>query len=186
MQLTNSCYSGSGRLTLPGAARNNELDMKEFILLGNKLAATTEAIWPHVITGEVHYGYTSPKEFLLPNGEKTKKLQGQTRWYTNLPVKKECTLKLTKSYYADPTKYPKYEGFDAIEVSRVKDIPYDYEGVMGVPIGFLDHLHPDFRILGTTNGARGQLTDIFLAHQQDLQFNGNGRDSYTRIFIKRK
>ncbi len=160
--------------------------MKEFILLGNKLAATTEDIWPHVITGEVHYGYTSPKEFLLPNGEKTKKLQGQTRWYTNLPVKKECTLKLTKSYYAAPTKYPKYEGFDAIEVSRVKDIPYDYEGVMGVPVGFLDHLHPDFRILGASNGARGQLTDIFLAHQQDLHFNGNGRDSYTRIFIKRK
>ena len=155
--------------------------MKEFILLGNKLAATTEAIWPHVKRGIVKYGYTFPKKFQTPSGEETKKLAGLTRWYTNLPVKKECDLKLTKSYYADPTKYPKYDGFDAIEVSRVQDLPYDYEGVMGVPVTYLDHIHPDFEILGCTGGEYSKLTNDVLAKQQSVR----GKTKTTRIFIKR-
>lgn len=159
--------------------------MKEFILLGNKVAATGKELWPHVMTGEVHYGYTSPRKFQTPSGVETDKIQGQTRWYTNLPVEKACALKLTKSYYADPAKYPKYEGFDAIEVSRVKDIPYDYYGVMGVPVGYLDHLHPDFVILGCSTGERGKLDENILARQQDLAVPGRD-NTYTRIFIKRK
>ena len=160
--------------------------MKDFILLGNKTAAVTKELWPYVRRGVVSYGYTSPKKFRTPNGEETKKLSGLTRWYTTFPVEKECNLKLTKSYYADPSRYPKYEGFDAIEVSRVKDVPYDYEDVIGVPVGYLDHMHPDFQILGISTGHGGELKGGLLAHQQDLRLNGKGKDSFTRIFIKRK
>lgn len=155
--------------------------MKDFILLGNKTAAVNKELWPYVKRGIVKYGYTSPKKFQTPSGEETKKLAGLTRWYTNLPVEKECDLKLTKSYYSDPTKYPKYDGFDAIEVSRVQDTPYDYEGVMGVPVTYLDHLHPDFEILGCTGGEYSKLTNDVLAKQQSV----NGKTKSTRIFIKR-
>ena len=58
-----------------------------------------------------------------------------------------CPLK--KSY--SPSKNPKYANCDAIEVSKTKDIPYDFDGPMGVPITFIDKYNPDqFEILGST------------------------------------
>ena len=156
--------------------------MKEFILLGNKTAAVTKELWPYVRRGVVSYGYTSPKKFRTPNGEETKKLSGLTRWYTTFPVEKECNLKLTKSYYADPTKYPKYDDYDAIEVGRVEEIPYDYDGVMGVPLTYLDQIHPDFEILGCTGGEYSKLTNDVLARQQSV----GGITKSTRIFIQRR
>lgn len=160
--------------------------MKEFILLGNKLSAVLKDVWPYTMSGEVHYGYTQPDQFRLPNGQLTTNLGGLSRWYTNLPVEKDCNLKLTKSYYSDPTLYPKYEGFDAIEVGFVKDIPYDFDGVIGVPITYLDNQHPDFEIIGASTGEGGELTECILAHQQDLRIAGREKDSPTRLFIKRK
>lgn len=155
--------------------------MKKFILLGNKTAAVGKELWPEVKKETVKYGYTSPKTFQTPSGVATKHLAGLTRWYTNLPVEKKCDLQLTKSYYADSCRYPKYEGFDAIEVGNVKDIPYDYFGIMGVPITYLDHVHPDFKILGCTGGTYSKLTMDVLAKQQSV----NGKTKSTRIFIKR-
>ena len=46
-------------------------------------------------------------------------------------------IEFTASYYADPTKYPKYDNLDIINVDKVKDIPGDYDGLMGVPITVL-------------------------------------------------
>ena len=60
-------------------------------------------------------------------------------WFTNLEHnKRNEELLLYKKYYDNPTLYPKYDNYDAIEVSKVKDIPCDYYGVMGVPITFMD------------------------------------------------
>ena len=69
-------------------------------------------------------------------------------WYTNLDIKKRHEeMVLVKKY--NPLDYPKYDNYDAIEVSKVKDIPKDYDGVMGVPITFLDKFNPEqFEILG--------------------------------------
>ena len=160
--------------------------MKDFILLGNKQSATLKSMWPYVMEGAVRYGYTSPKSFLAPDGSEEKNLAGLSRWYTTLPVQKECRLTLTKSYYADPSQYPHYEGFDAIEVGFVKDIPYDYFGVIGVPVTYLDNQHPDFEIVGASTGTGGPLINGILAHQQDLRIKGRTKDSPTRIFIKRR
>ena len=156
--------------------------MKSFLLLGNKQAAGGKEIWPYVKRGIVNYGYTSPKKFTTPDGSETKKLAGLTRWYTNLPVEKDTAFPLTKSYYADPSLYPKYDGYDAIEVGRVKDIPYDYWGQIGVPITYLDHQHPDFEILGITGGQYSTITEDVLSHQLRV----NGKTKTTRIIIKRK
>lgn len=62
--------------------------------------------------------------------------------YTNLEhQKRHEELILYKNY--NPIDYPKYDNYDAIEVSKIADIPYDYDGVMGVPITFLDKFNPD-------------------------------------------
>ena len=79
-------------------------------------------------------------------------------WYTNLDIKKRHEdLLLYRRYADDPSKYPKYDNYDAIEVSRVKDIPEDYWGVMGVPITFMDKYNPDqFDIVAFRKGDDGR------------------------------
>ncbi|MCQ2341909.1 MAG: adenine-specific methyltransferase EcoRI family protein [Paludibacteraceae bacterium] len=71
-------------------------------------------------------------------------------WYTNLDIQKRHEeLDLYKSY--TPEEYKKYDNYDAINVDKVTDIPCDYEGVMGVPLTFLDKYNPDqFEIIGRT------------------------------------
>ena len=73
-------------------------------------------------------------------------------WLTNLDLKKRHEdLILYKQY--TPEEYPKYDNYDAIEVSKTKEIPMDYNGVMGVPITFLNKYNPSqFVILGMTSG----------------------------------
>ena len=72
-------------------------------------------------------------------------------WFTNLDIQKRHEeLILYKTY--NSTDYPKYDNYNAINVNTTKDIPCDYEGVMGVPITFLDKFNPDqFEILWTTD-----------------------------------
>lgn len=72
-------------------------------------------------------------------------------WFTNLDIaKRHETITPYEKY--DPEEYPKYDNYDAIEVSKVAEIPKDYDGVMGVPITFLDKYNPDqFEILGITD-----------------------------------
>lgn len=75
-------------------------------------------------------------------------------WFTNLDIKKRHEpLLLIKKY--DPEIYPHYDNYDAIEVSSVSDIPYDYPGEMGVPITFMDKYNPDqFEIIGSFNNSK--------------------------------
>src|SRR3546814_15242014 len=74
------------------------------------------------------------------------------RWFTNLDNnRRHGPIELTRHH--DPNEYPRYENYDAIEVSRTQNIPLDYEGLMGVPITFLDKYSPDqFEIVMLANG----------------------------------
>ena len=69
-------------------------------------------------------------------------------WYTNLDIQKRHEdIVLFKSY--NPIDYPTYENFNAIDVAKVSDIPFDYDGIMGVPITFMGNYNPEqFEILG--------------------------------------
>jgi hypothetical protein len=73
---------------------------------------------------------------------------GSIVWFTNLDTtKRHQDLILFKKY--NPSEYPKYDNFDAINVDRYAEIPCDYDGAMGVPITFLDKYNPkQFEILG--------------------------------------
>lgn len=97
------------------------------------------------------------------------------RWYTNLDIKQRHEeLILVKKYAGHEDEYPKYDNYDAIEVSKVANIPLDYDGVMGVPITFLDKYSPEqFEILGCTSavdlsgGMARTPSDMFLQKVRD-------------------
>ncbi len=78
-----------------------------------------------------------------------------------------------------PKKYPKYDNYDAINVDKVKDIPEDYFGAMGVPITFLNKYNPEqFELVKFRKGD----------DDKDLVYtlNGKTKQPYARIVIKRK
>ena len=121
---------------------------KQCLIIGNKNAFAYKGILPLIKDNKLRIGYTQPKDFRLEDGSITKKVNGLARWFTNLTVNKSNEeLVLTKTYNA--IDYPKYDNYDAIEVSKVVNIPKDYDGVMGVPITFIDKYNPNqFEILG--------------------------------------
>ena len=119
--------------------------MKQFLIVGNIVAITYANVFPYIRSGEVKYRPQRVHKFL--NGA------AAATWYTTLVPPYIEPLKLTKSY--NPEDYPKYDNYDAINVDRTINIPYDYDGVMGVPITFLDKYCPEqFEILGIANSAR--------------------------------
>lgn len=128
---------------------------KKFIVIGSQNAITYKEFFPLLKDDKVWLGSTHPKEFIQRNG--TVKKFGNICWFTNLDIKKRHEeLILVKKYAGHEDEYPTYDNYDAIEVSKVVDIPLDYAGVMGVPITFLDKYCPDqFEIVGFGSGSFG-------------------------------
>ena len=75
---------------------------------------------------------------------------GNISWYTNIDHKKRHEeLDLYKKFNEE--EYQSFDNYNAININKVADIPYDYDGIMGVPITFMDKYNPDqFEILGLT------------------------------------
>ena len=115
--------------------------MTDFIIIGNTNAVTYKEVFPLIKDNKLRLGYTSVKTFNTAEGEKK---FGNVGWFVTFPVKKRPLI-LSKTY--TPEDYPTYDNYPAIEVSRVKDIPKDYEGVMGVPITILDY-DLDYEVVG--------------------------------------
>ena len=164
---------------------------KKFLIIGNKNSISYKEFFPLLKSNEVWIGYNNPSEFDTPNGL-TKKVQGLCRWFTNLDIQKRHEdLFLSATYYkkdgsvpqASLDRWPHYDNYDAIEVSKVKDIPVDYEGVMGVPITFLDKYNPEqFEVLGIS----GDLAEPFYqdGKRRSGRFYVNGKRLYDRIAIR--
>lgn len=122
---------------------------KKFLIIGNDNAISYKEFFEFIKRNKVWNGYGKVKEFKQPDG--TLKKFGNVGWYTNLDTTKRHE-KLTLYKKFDPKEYKKYDNYNAIEVSKVTDIPIDYEGVMGVPVTFLDKYNPNqFEILGITD-----------------------------------
>jgi hypothetical protein len=116
-------------------------------------------------------------------GNKFIRVKG-VRWFTNLEhEKRNEELILYKQYSKD--YYPKYDNYDAIEVSKTCEIPMDYDGVMGVPITFFDKYNPSqFQIIGLMSGAKGE--NLTNGNDNRAKFYINGKGVYARILIRRK
>lgn len=103
-------------------------------------AITYKEIFPLIKNNELWLGYNHVKEFMQRNG--ILKKFGNVIWNTNCQIPK-LTEKLFLTEKYDPKRYPKYDNYDAINVDKVAEIPKDYNGVMGVPISFLDKYCPE-------------------------------------------
>ncbi len=148
---------------------------KKFLIIGNDNCRTYKEIFPLLKNNQIWCGHNHVKEFVKADG--TKKKFGNVSWYTNIEIRKRHEeLELYKKY--NPKEYPKYDHYDAINVNKVDEIPMDYDGVMGVPITFLDKYNPEqFEILGLDD------------HRTEWRGRGpelNGKCIYRRIIIRRK
>ncbi len=128
---------------------------KKFIIMGNLNALTYSSIKEKIETRQIWLGHSirgGGTEFQIPDDYPLKAVNqrrdgygrrfvsfGCVRWFTNLDHGfRPPFLLLNKKYHGNEDNYPKYDNFDAINVDRVKDIPMDYKGYIGVPITFLD------------------------------------------------
>ena len=142
---------------------------KKFLIICNKNAFTYKEIFPLIKEGKIRTGKTIPQEFKLPDGTMTKKVQGLCRWFTNLETHKaDNPMELIESY--NPTKFPKYDNYDAINVDKVVDIPYDYDGVIGLPLTIVDKIADDGFIHCSRNGEQVKFKLVAL---------GNSRENFT-------
>lgn len=138
----------------------------KFIIIGNQNAITYKEIFPLLKENEMWLGYgfsgnvgyfASPyQDYAASSQHKNGLIRvSGVMWFTNLDIKKRHEeLILVKQYHGHEDEYPHYDNYDAINVDKTVDIPCDYDGVMGVPITFLDKYNPEqFEIVGLGNGA---------------------------------
>ena len=161
---------------------------KKFLIVAPQNAITYKEIFPLIKENRIWLGFKSgDMAFKVPadseprttrywvdeGGQKWRSL-GNICWFTNLDhTKRHEELDLVCRY--NPDDYPKYDNYDAIEVSKVVDIPCDYDGVMGVPITFLDKYNPEqFEIVKFRKGN----------DEKDLSIKG--KCPYFRILIRNK
>ena len=169
---------------------------KKFIIVGNGNAVTYKEIFPLIKNNELWIGASKgiggKFSFIVPNDYDNKFVYeengvrlGQVNsacWFTNIShTKRNTPLDLYKKYSAD--EYPKYDNYDAIE-SKTAEIPMDYEGVIGVPITFLDKYCPtQFEIIGLMSGAKGE--NLTNGTDGRAKFYVNGKGVYARILVKK-
>lgn len=137
----------------------------EFLIMGNMNALTYKEIFPLIRDNKMWSGpsFRQSLEFRVPNNSVIKSKSGRTdssgnkyvtvqgiMWYTNIPYPKRYDdLLLWASYKGSEDYYKKYDNYNAINIDKVDEIPYDYSGVMGVPISFIGKWNPkQFEILG--------------------------------------
>ena len=193
---------------------------KEFLIIGNQNALSYKEIFPLIRDNKMWLGasiHSGDRKFWVPEdyelkaagcgidatGRKFIRVKG-VRWFTNLDYKERHEdLILYKNY--TPDLYPKYENYDAINVNKTEDIPCDYEGIMGVPITFMDKYNPDqFEIIGLGIANLGLSIGVqpykpeHRKYRKEIQKRGavdgdlymmNGDEvvvPYARILIRRK
>ena len=172
---------------------------KQFLLVGNQMALMYQELFTlfknnKLFLGKGFKGYVGffysdyqnivNKRNLFKEG--CIRVAGIT-WYTNLPTELNPFLELTKKY--NENDYPIYDNYNVIEVNKTKNIPYDYDGIMGVPITFLYKYNPNqFEIIGLSYSWDNSPIMESIRTDQSNRNNAklNGKLVYTRVFIKNK
>lgn len=171
---------------------------KKFLFIGNHNAITYKEVFNLIKGGEMWLGYTQPVAFRVPDHYEMRKTRswrdkdgnnwrsfGNACWFTNLDIaKRHEDLPIYEMYNADD--YVDFDNYEAINVPRVAKIPADYDGVMGVPITFLNKYNPkQFEIVGLIAGNIKGLAGVPSSTGKDGPYIG-GKLCYGRILIRRK
>ena len=179
---------------------------KKFLIIGNQGAIIYKEIFPSVINNKIWLGYgfkggaahfVSPYDDIATANDHR---EGMIRvsgvhWFTNMEIpKRNEEIDLVCRY--SPEEYPQYDNYNAINVNRTQDIPCDYDGIMGVPITFLDKYNPNqFEIVWQASGnTRASAPSTVLkevgykVHPEDRGGCGvvKGKRQYSRILIRNK
>ena len=163
---------------------------KKFLIIGNQNAIHYREIFPLFKNNQIWLGYGFHRNcaHFISRYQDTAtdadhragmiRVSGVT-WFTNLEIQKRHEeIILYKTY--NPTDYPHYDNFDAINVDKTQDIPVDYDGIIGVPMTFMYKYCPDqFDIVGILNHGCDNEYDLAKPIL-------NGKELYTRIAIRRK
>ncbi len=167
---------------------------KKFLVIGSLNAITYKDIFSLIKNNKLWLGYgNGSMSFRVPDtytgscegdaGNKIAKL-GNICWYTNLDIdKRNEDIILYREYTSK--EYPNYDNYNAINIDKVKDIPHNYTGFMGVPITFLDKHNPaQFKLLGIMN--TGEInTGIRHPNTEHGRPIVNGKEIYLRILIQK-
>ena len=164
---------------------------KKFLIIGHQNSITYKEIFPLIKENKIWLGmgFKGGAGHFISRYEDTAtatdRKEGMIRvsgvhWFTNLPHKKRNEELILYRKYS-PEEYPHYDNYDAIEVSKTKDIPKNWGGAMGVPISFLDKYNPEqFEILGMDSPLIKDLTG------KVSRFWINGKEIYARIVIRNR
>jgi len=200
---------------------------KQFSVIGNMNAITYKEVFPLIRDNKLWYGpsiSSGDREFMVPEsypieaagwridekGKKYIRVKG-VRWFTNLDhgrrheplplLTMEDNIIYSKHKEIKGKQYVHYENYDAIDVPYSDAIPSDYEGLMGVPISFLDKYCPEqFEIIGQTQGDSGKELGLKPYPRELKKLNPSLRDGqlyyidengipqkpYARILIRKK
>ena len=193
---------------------------KDFLIIGNVNAISYKEVFPMIKENKMWLGYNTNKscDFIIPDnyvvkgpgyvnerGAKHAVVPGIC-WFTNLDIQKRHDfIHSGRRYARTPKKYPKYDNYDAINVDKTNEIPDDYDGVMGVPITFMDKYSPDqFEIIGLGIANLGLSIGVHPYKPEHKQYrkeiqkrgavdgdlymldeNGNPVVPYARVLIRR-
>jgi hypothetical protein len=174
---------------------------RHFLIIGHQNAITYKEVFPLIREERMWLGYGFPgnvAHFIAPHYEDTASSgdhrEGMIRvsgvvWFTNLDhSKRHEEMILVHRYHDAPGEYPRYDNYDAIEVSKTKHIPKDYSGAMGVPITYLTKHNPDqFEIIGATESeGAGFSAGLWRADSGVPQAVVDGSRVYKRLFIRHR
>lgn len=173
---------------------------KQFLIIGNMNAIAYKEIFPLIKENRIWAGVSTFNQdvyFEVPesyeysktykfrrecNGKRVMRVGGIC-WFTNLEhsMRHEPLCLCQKKI----SEYPKYDNYDAIEVSKVDEIPADYDGIMGVPITFIKKYCPEqFEILGLMSGTKAD--DFVNGNDGRIKFYVNNKGIYARILVRKK
>ena len=201
------------------------LDAKKFLIIGNMNAISYKEVFPLIMENKMWLGesiHSGDREFGVPKeypleaagwrvdekGNHYIRVKG-VRWFTNLEhgrrhkpldlMTMADNIKYSKHKEIRGREYLQYDNYDAIEVAYTDAIPSDYQGVMGVPISFLDKYCPEqFEILGITDRGNAygikihEYTEDEIPNANDLNrrgavvVDGKLQSTYARILIRHK
>ncbi len=166
---------------------------KKFLIVGNQNALTYKEIFPLIKNDKVWTGFQfGEMKFRVPKSSKPRTTRywvdetgqkwrslGNAMWLTNIDnERRHRQINLTKKY--NPKEYPKYDNYDAINVKTINDIPYDFYGIMGVPITIINRYNSEqFEIVGEANHGSDSEYDLFKPIL-------NGKELYKKILIRRR
>ena len=161
---------------------------KKFLIIGNQNNITYKEIFPLLMNNKLWLGYKSgDMAFRVPENSEPRETRywqdetgqkwrsmGNVCWFTNLDIRKRHEEIILYHGYNDKD-YSHFDNYDAINVGKVDEIPCDYDGLMGVPLTFLDKYNPDqFEILGITKTWFGMATKTY---GEQIQVDKNGKES---------